>query len=247
MKNYDNVSSALKATFDKKIALLGGAGPWASAYAHTTLIHLSQWDYGAVEDADYPEILHISIPLKGFGAKGIEDPDLVRMQLRDTFNLFSQWGADLAVMACNSLHTFYDDISTMSDITIVHLPRTGAEVVAQRGYKKVGVFCSESALKDNLHKDALQAHGIEAILPERDQQNRINTLIKLIMGGDNTSALYQDFRKLTREFEAKGAQVILSGCTELSWLATKAQPDMPIIDCLNVALTKTLKLAARQP
>lgn len=236
----------MSSVFDKKIALFGGAGPWASAYAHSVLVRQAQQDYGAVQDNQYPEVLHVSSALKGFGAKGIEDDGLIFQQISETFDLFKTWGAKLAVICCNSLHRHAAGLNAVyPDIEIVRLPESGAAELASLGLKRVGVFCSESALVDGLHKKALKAFGLDAVLPDRQQQDRVNAMIETVMAGDTTQVMLGDYRRLTHAFRAAGAQAILSGCTELSYLATKTQTPLPLVDCLDAAMTRTLKLAVK--
>ncbi len=232
--------------FTKSIGIFGGAGPWASAHAVQTIIQRAQWDYQAVEDDDYPELILRSVPLKGFGAKGIEDGNAVRDQLMHHFRRFAEDGVGVAVMACNSLHTFYPELqAAYPGIEIVHLPREAAAVLNRQGYQQVGVLCSESALGDSLHKQALDEVGISSVLPTQEQQDQINQLIYAVMGGNSGASEAQIFRKLSREFEEKGAQILLSGCTELSYLSHKFQTDIPVLDCLYVSIAKAMDLAAQ--
>lgn len=238
----------MKQKFNKKIGLLGGAGPWASAYAHEHLIKLAQWDYGAVQDHEYPDILHVSEALEGFGARGVEQDQIIAEQLLKTFALFQSWGAEIAIIACNSLHRYYEKIAAeYQDIHVVHLPREGADVLKNRNIEAAAVLCSASSRQDRLHAIALENVNIRPILPTDAQQKRCDAMIETIMAGDETARTFRDFRSLTKEFADQGAQSVISGCTELSWLAHKVQPDLPVVDCLNAALETTLKLAAIEP
>ncbi len=226
--------------FNQKIGLLGGAGPWASAYAHTQLVRFSQTQYGAVEDHEYPEILHLSIPFNGFGALGVENSSLVRAHLNHQISFFNQWGADVILMACNSLHEFYDDIKKQTNAEIIHLAIEGAKAVEALGAKSAAILSSQSSLKNNLHYQACSALGIETILPNKHQQDVINNLIYRVMGGDNSQQLREEFLSLAQEFEAQGAHAILSGCTELTWVSTKVSLDIKIVDCFIAGINKTL-------
>lgn len=236
------------AKFNKKIGVFGGAGPWASAHAVLGIVQRSQWDYHAVEDDEYPEIILRSVPLQGFGAKGVEDKDIVRKQLVEHFNRFAQDGTDIAVIACNSLHIYHAELQeTHPDMHIVNLPVEGAKAVAAQGAERVGVFCSASSREDNLHEAALREEGINPILPTEDQQTRINGLIRSVMAGNTGAREAQAFRLLSAEFKAAGAQALLSGCTELSYLSHKFQSDVPVVDCLYASITKALELASAEP
>ncbi len=231
--------------FPHKVGLFGGAGPWASAHAALTIVQRAQWDYAAVEDEDYPEFILRSVPLRGFGARGIEDRARVREQVLSHFRRFAEDGVDIALMACNSLYAFYDELQAQYPaMTIVHLPAVGADAVAQRGYKRVGLLCSQSASDDHLHTAALSSRNVDAVFPAPAQQEKINHLIYCVMGGNTGAQEAQVFRQLSREFADAGASVLLSGCTELSYLSHKFQSDLPVIDCLYEAINLTLRLAS---
>lgn len=235
-------------SFSKSIGVFGGAGPWASAHAVMTIVQKAQWDYGAVHDDDYPAIVLRSVPLKGFGAGGVEDRTLVFEQLFCHFNRFAADRIDIALMACNSLHVFHGALqSAFPAMDIVNLPEEGAAVVASRGYRAVGVLSSDSAREDGLHQAALEARGVRALLPDADQQEKINILIRRVMGGNTGAEEAQIFRRLSREFAQAGAQVLLSGCTELSYLSQKFQSDVPVIDCLYVSLETAMRRAWTGP
>ena len=230
--------------FDKTIGILGGAGPWASAHAVMSIIQKAQWDYKAVEDDDYPELILRSVPLKGFGARGIESPEVLWQQLIDHFNRFDQDNIGIAVIACNSLYRFYSDLQDLyPQIYIIHLPEEGAKAIKRQNYQTAGVLSSASARDDNMHKIALDQQNIKSILPTQAQQDTINELIYAVMAGNSGAREAQAFRALCKDFEQSGAKVLLSGCTELSYLSHKYQSLLPVVDCLYVSLEKALYCA----
>lgn len=51
---------------NKIIGLLGGMGPYASAYFYKLLLDKSRDFYGAKNNNDYPEILVDSVPIPDF-------------------------------------------------------------------------------------------------------------------------------------------------------------------------------------
>lgn len=224
--------------------MIGGSGPWASAYAHTQLIRQAQHGYGAVKDQDYPDMLHLSIGLDGFGAKGVEQAALVKTKLFEQIDLLNHWQCDVVLIACNSLYEFYPEIKARTNAEIIHLPREGMLTVKELGLNTVAVLGSDSSKKANIHFNEAVACGLTAIVTNDDQQQKINHIIYRVMGGDNSEKIRHDFITLAQEFEQQGAQAILSGCTELTWLSTKVNVDIPIVDCLLAGVEKTLKTAS---
>lgn len=56
--------------FDKKMGILGGPVPWASAYAVLRIVESAQWDHHAVEDNEYPKPCSKNSASEGFRDQG---------------------------------------------------------------------------------------------------------------------------------------------------------------------------------
>lgn len=218
----------------------------ASAYAHMALVRLAQAQ-GAVEDNEYPEILHLSTAFEGFGSEGVLENEAVLPQLRKACDMFEMWGADIVVIACNSLHSVYGDLQQHYGFKITNLPVLGAEEAQKCGIGKVAIMSSASALKDQFHSAALQERHVEAITATAEQQQSVNSIIKMVMAGTTTHNIVSEVKKLAQQFKAAGAQAIMLGCTELSvfFNEIKAELDMPVIDCLAPALQEALCLTRK--
>lgn len=230
--------------FNKKIGILGGVGPLASAHALLKIVQYAQQIYGAVEDTDYPEIFLRSVFFQGFGKKGIEDKSLIKDKLFNEFSKFSEEGVEVALIACNSLHSFYTELQILNpNIKIINLPQEGAEEIACRKYKRIAVLGSESSRYDHLHKQALEPLGIEIIPPNKSQSDLTDELIYKIMGGSVGANEIKTFQDLCTEFKNANAEAVLSGCTELSIISDISPTVIPVVDCLHQSLAKALKIS----
>lgn len=233
--------------FNKKIGILGGVGPLASAHALLKMVQYAQQAYGAVEDSDYPEIVLRSVFFQGFGRKGIEDKSLIKNKLFSEFSKFSEEGIEIALIACNSLHSFYKELQTLNpNVKIISLPQEGAEEIVRKKYKRIAVLGSQSSRYDCLHGQALEPFGVELIPPNKIQSDRTDELIYKIMGGNVGTNEIKTFEDLCSEFKNANAEAVLCGCTELSIISDISNTHVPIVDCLHQAISKAL-IISRSP
>ena len=93
----------------KTIGILGGMGPLAGATMFTELLKQAQKDYGAEQDNDYPRVILYSNPLESFDEKGQGDDAEISAELTKGIKVLEHAGAELIVVACNTVHKFYTE------------------------------------------------------------------------------------------------------------------------------------------
>ena len=144
-------------------------GPSASADLYSRIIKYSQRQYGAVQDCDYPPIVIVSLAMTGFDETGIVDEDSVKNQLIDGVKKLELAGAAFIIIACNTVHAFYDQMQLAVKIPILNIIEETKKKVLEAGFKKVGLFSSESTNKLGLYQNSFEQSGIKVVLANRDQ------------------------------------------------------------------------------
>lgn len=224
----------------QKIGIIGGAGPWASAYAVQKIIEYAQWDYKAVQDNEYPEIILKSLHFPGLTENGITKEENNFQILEKTIQGFEKENIKIGLIACNSLHTYFEK-HECNTINFIHLPQEGAKTCYKLKHKKVAVLASDYSIKQNIHKKELNKLNIECVSLSGEEQQIVNNLILAVMQGNTGTKEASQFRSLTKTLQNKGATALLTGCTELSYIAHKYQTQIPHIDCLIESINTTLK------
>ncbi len=232
---------------NKTIGILGGMGPEASANLYQRIIKYAQYKYGAVQDFDYPPIIIYSLPLLGFNETGIRDGDLVKKQLIDGVKKLAYAGCDLIIIACNTVHYFYDDMQSAVNIPVLNIIEETRRRVLDLGYKKVGLFASESTNKLKLYQDKFAAAGIEVIFPNKKQQDILNGVIKHVMGGNQGISDIVALKDIARDYIKQGAKAIIMGCTEIPLAINQTHTDIKLFDTVEIIVQSAVDFSLKSP
>ncbi|MDN6038180.1 MAG: amino acid racemase [Lacticaseibacillus paracasei] len=153
---------------------------------------------------------------------------------------------DFMVLPCNTAHYFYDDLSALSSIPLLHMMR-----IAVHRFKdlypnehKIGLIATEGSIYDRLYEQEITAAGCQVVFGGPEIQRMVTSLIytHIKEQGVVDGPLYH--RILQKMHDDYGCNVVLLGCTELS-LAQEKAPDHPyqVIDPQAILAEVTIKLA----
>lgn len=221
------------------LGILGGMGPEASSYFYDLLLDISQRKYGAVQDTDYPPIVIYNLPLKGFDETGIRDEDEVRKQLVDGVKKLEAFGARSIVIACNTVHQFYEEMQESVSVPIINIVTEAATEAGRRGYSRVLLLSSESTNKSGLYVKACEAQGLSTITVDAEDQRKLNEIILHVMAGTQGPADVEVIDGIVKRFEGS-ADAVLLGCTELPLAVREGDLDIPVLNANKIVLEAAL-------
>ena len=205
------------------------------------IIQLCQEQYNAVQDTDYPKIVLYSLPLTGFDETGIVDTAHVLQQLHDGIAKLVAAGCDCIVMACNTVHVFYDELQATCPVPIVHMVEETVQAAA--GHPAVGILSSETTAKFGLYVSALQNQNVGAVVPSAKQQTKVTEVITHVMAGLQSEADVQALQAICHNLKAQGATAIILGCTELPLVLQQEHIALPLFDAVTIGAKATLAFA----
>lgn len=229
----------------KTIGILGGIGPAASADMYSRLIKYMQNTYQAWDDADFPQIMVYSTAIKGFDDTGIVDKHSAERELVRAITKLEKMGSQMVVVACNSVHYFDHAMQAALNIPLVHMVDRACEEAFARGYKKVGIFSSQSTRDLKQYSDSLRKLGIEPVIASDDEQAILNQAIKDVMSGRQGAHNVYSLRQILRRYREAGAEATILGCTELPIIMSQSNADMPILDANDIVIKCAVNLARR--
>lgn len=231
---------------NKTIGVLGGMGPGASANLYMEIIKYSQNKYNAVQDIDYPPIIIYSLPLKGFDETGIVDTQLVEEQLITGVKKLESAGCDLIIIGCNTVHVLYEKMQAAVKIPILNIVEETKKKVLELGYKKVGLFASESTSKSGLYQNKFKKSGIDVISPDDDQQKILNLVIEHVMGGNQKEDDVIALKNVARDYVKQGAEAIVMGCTEIPLAINQTHTDIKLFNTIEIIVQSVVDFSLRK-
>ncbi|MCT4605609.1 MAG: amino acid racemase [Marinisporobacter sp.] len=225
----------------KKIGILGGMGPLATADLFRKIILLTD----AKSDQEHIHILidnNTSIPDRTAHliAKGT-DP---RKQLIASARRLENMGADFLIMPCNTAHNFYEDIIKEINIPFLNMIDETAKFISQKyAGKKIGLLATEGTCQTGVYDQAIHKYGMELVKPTKTQKN-VTNFIYDIKAGKNISL--DGFNKSVEELKDQGAEVFILGCTELSVGYEMFKMEGNYVDPLKVIAIRSIHFAGKK-
>lgn len=192
----------------KKIGIIGGAGPLASALFYEMIIHESYQN-----DLAVPEIFLINYPFaRGLSVEeSMENKNSIEDQLSYCVNVLRRNGVDLGILACNTLHLYLKALP-VSGISFIPLPSIVLDVAVKNNHHKLLLFGTQNTCRSFLY----HRQGVEVLSPPQHEQELVDQIIDRILAGriyqEDAHAIGQIIQRLTAEMDFDG---VILGCTDL--------------------------------
>lgn len=226
--------------------LLGGMGSIASE----SFIHLLNEYTPAAKDQDFLNYLlvnHAEVPdrTEYILTKQSENP---LPYLLEDIQQQEQLHPNFFVLLCNTAHYFYDELQAATSIPILNMPKTAVEFIDDQPeiVEKVGLLATEGTIASGVYERYLKEAGYEVVLPTEKIQEQVTSFIydRVKKGKKVTPS---EFNTLLNEMFMLGAEVIILGCTELSYINEYyiEDPDERIIDPQLVLVKKVIELQTK--
>ena len=211
----------------KTIGIVGGMGPAATCDLMKKIIELTPVE----KDQDHARILidcNSAVPDRTAAIlRGGESPVPTLVALG---NRLADMGAELLLIPCNTSHYFYDDISAAVKAPVLHMLRETAAELQRRGIRRAGVLATDGTIETGIYRRTLAEFGIEALQPEGEDQQAV---MSVIYDGIKSGRRQMDttaFRRAIDNLFARGAEIMVLGCTELPLAMELYGVDCPCID-----------------
>jgi aspartate racemase len=220
----------------KPIGIIGGMGPYASAYFYTLLLKKSGRYYSGIQaNHEFPEIILDSIPVPYFLEDERELHIAKKMLLSRTLKL-NRFGVSCIAMTCNTAHVLFPDLNNCSTAPFISMIQIVADSVSSMQIKRVGILATPTTIQTQIYGKVLELRGIQPIYANKTIQRQHVVIIKQTVAGQPNSEGIQNLVKSTQQFIIReNLDGLILACTELPLIFPKsAFKNIPIIDCLDV-------------
>lgn len=156
-------------------------------------------------------------------------------------------GADFAICPANTTHEAFKFMKSRSPIPWLHIVETVGDAAAAQGLSKLGILGTRFLMEGNLYREVLSERGIEAVTPDNEQRERINTFIfdELVKGTlENSTRKY--FRYVVADLADRGCDAVVMGCTEIPLILGPEDVEVPLLDSTRLLAKAALQEALRE-
>jgi aspartate racemase len=217
-----------------RIGIAGGMGPLAGVYLQQLIIEATP----ARKDQDHFQVVcftnpHVPERMRSLAEDGGRRyADAVRASVR----LLAGAGVSHVVIPCNTAHARLPDIQRGVDVPIVNMVRLAIEELLRQhtGAHRVGLLATIGTRHERVYENAVPGAPLEWLLPDDDDQRKVSEAILAVKINEGPRVA-GDLLAVCRRLVARGADIIMVGCTELSMCLGAMEPaGVPLVDPLRV-------------
>jgi aspartate racemase len=228
----------------KVIGIVGGTTPESTVeyYRYLTRGYLQQFG-----DHSYPPVLIYSVSFQQYSDwMHSERWDLVAQGLSAAACALEAGGADLLLIASNTMHLVYDQVRAAVRVPMVSMLDAVAAAVLEQGCTTVGLLGTRTTMERSFYRDALAGHGVGVLVPDEADREFIDRVINdELSAGLLVESSRARFVASIQTLAAQGAQGIILGCTEIPLLITPADTTIPLFDTTAIHARAALAAALR--
>jgi aspartate racemase len=224
----------------KRLGILGGMGPAASAEFVTRLVAQTP---ATCDQEHIPFVLwnNPQVPDRSTSLRNEDDRPLPF--LLQGVQVLKAVGCDLIVIPCNTAHFWYDEMIKLK-VPIVHIVDSVADALHDVGVDSgtIGVMGTQATVELGLYQYKLNKAGWSCIVPSKDEMDTlVQPAIDLIKAGKVLEAQLP-IMKVVHSLIDRGAQAVVLGCTELP-LAIKISSEngVPLINSIDSLVKSAIK------
>ncbi len=150
-----------------------------------------------------------------------------RLLARDAARLESA-GADLIVLATNTMHKVASEIEGAITIPFLHIVDATAAAIRAEGVASVALLGTRYTMEQDFYRGRLAANGLDVIVPARPDRTFVhNVIFDELVQGRIVDASRDRFLELIGGLYERGAEGVIAGCTEIELLVTPDDIDGP--------------------
>jgi aspartate racemase len=232
----------------KTIGIVGGLSAESAAEYYLTITRTHQARRG---DDYYPEIVLHSVCFgrwTDWARAG--DWNAVGDALVASAERLHAAGAELGVIASNTMHLGFGVLERRSPIPFISIVEVVARALAGLGVTRAAVTGTRFTMMSGLYPDGLERRDIGVVVPSEEDRAMIDGAIygELVRGVVRAGTRDAFLRVLERLAE-NGAQAVIMGCTEIPLLMAghERRSPLPLVDTSRLHAVAAYEAAVQGP
>lgn len=155
--------------------------------------------------------------------------------LADAARVLQSAGADVLLLATNTMHKIAPAIESAADVPLLHVVDATASAIKVQGLQTVGLLGTTFTMSDGFYTDRMAAQGVQTIVPAEPEQAQINRIIfeQLCLGRVEPESV-QYFQRVIADLKERGVQGVILGCTEICLAVDETETPLPVFDSTTI-------------
>lgn len=221
----------------KRLGILGGMGPAASAEYITRLIAQTS---ASCDQEHIPFVLwnEPRTPDRSTSIKNGDDRPLPF--LLQGIQQLKTVGCNLIVIPCNSAHFWYDELLNL-EVPIIHIVDSVAYSLCDINVTgTIGIMGTQGTIESELYQSRLT--DWDCIVPTQEEMdNIVQPAIDLVKAGDMVKS-HTMLMSVVDSLIARGAKAVVLGCTEIPLAVREhSQNGIPLINSIDSLVKVAIK------
>lgn len=213
----------------KTIGILGGMSASSTQLYYSELCRLTRDRLGGLHS---PELLIRSLDfakIEMLQAKGAwSDAGQI---LNEEAKSLQKGGAELLILATNTMHKLADEMMEGVSIPIIHIADATARAIQSAGLQRPGLMATAFTMEQTFYTDRLKNMGLMPVIPNQPDREETHRVIYEELCKDLTiDASKATYVAIAQRLKDAGADCLILGCTEVGMLLNETNVPMPVFD-----------------
>jgi len=156
--------------------------------------------------------------------------------LRESAHGLASAGAELIVIATNTMHLLYDEVAAAAGLPVIHIADATGQAVREARVKTLGLLGTRFTMEKTFYADRLRArYDVDVLTPPEEDRGVLNRIIfeELCRGKFDPDST-ERIRGMIGGLVERGAGGIALACTELPLVIKQPDVAVPVFDTLSL-------------
>ncbi|MCX8279110.1 MULTISPECIES: aspartate/glutamate racemase family protein [unclassified Phyllobacterium] len=226
----------------KTIGILGGMSAASTQIYYRELCRLTRETLGGLHS---PELLIRSVDFDEIETLQVSSNwDAAADILNEKAIALERGGAELLILATNTMHKVAGRILAGVSIPFVHIADATATAILDGGFRKPGLMATAFTMEQNFYTDRLTARGLLPIIPEAGDRAETHRIIYDELCRDVvTKESRLRYELIAQRLIDRGCDCLILGCTEVGMLLNQDNVAVPVFDTTLIHCEAALRAA----
>ena len=226
----------------RTIGILGGMSAASTQIYYRELCDLTRERLGGLHS---PELLIRSLDFARIEALQMAgDWEAAGGILNDEAMALERGGAELIVLATNTMHKLADQMMSGVTIPMVHIADATAQAIKAAELKSPGLMATAFTMEQSFYTDRLRASGLSPVIPDETDRAETHRIIYEELCKDVTKPESEAaYIAIAGRLVEAGADSLILGCTEVGMLLNQGNVAVPVFDTTLIHCSTALDMA----